>query len=72
MLREVATESSDGRPARTTYAPNHVAELARLADAWQRRELRLTRDLLKRIKAGANAFAGEEEAPVSARTAPAG
>ena len=25
MLREVATESSDGRPARTTYAPNHVA-----------------------------------------------
>jgi DNA-binding PadR family transcriptional regulator len=144
MLREVATESADGRPARTTYeltndgeteflyllrdalrtvdpfspdrtftafsfafalpreeviatlesrvaqleashrterfrieeiltdpaTPNHVAELARLADGWQQGELRFTRDLLKRIKAGAIAFAGEERAPVSARSAP--
>ena len=146
MVREVATESADGRPARTTYAltddgeteflyllrealrtvdpfspdrtfaafsfafaltreevvatlesrvaqleashrterfrieevladpgtPNHVAELARLADGWQQGELRWTRDLLKRVKAGANTFAGEEGAPVSARSAPAG
>jgi DNA-binding PadR family transcriptional regulator len=145
MLREVATESAEGRPARTTYAltndgeteflyllrdalgtvdpfspdrtftafsfafalareevvaslesrvaqleatrrshrfrieetladpdtPNHVVELTRLADAWQQGELAFTRDLLKRVKAGAYTFAGEEGAPVSARSAPA-
>ena len=145
MVREVATESADGRPARTTYAltddgeteflyllrealrtvdpfspdrtfaafsfafaltreevvatlesrvaqlqashrtnrfrvqeivadadtPNHIAELARLADAWQQGELRWTRDLLKRVRSGAMAFAGEKGAPHSARDAPA-
>jgi len=145
MVREVATESADGRPARTTYAltddgeteflyllrealrtvdpfspdrtfaafsfafaltreevvatlesrvaqleashrtnrfrvqeivadadtPNHIAELARLADAWQQGELRWTRDLLKRVRSGAMAFAGEKGAPLSARDAPA-
>jgi DNA-binding PadR family transcriptional regulator len=136
MLREVATESAEGRPARTTYAltqdgeheflsllrdalgrvdpftpdrtitafsfafalsreeviarlesriaqidadhrsvpfrtdeiradpetPDHVVELVRLGDAWQQGELRWTRDLLKRLKAGDYSFAGERGA----------
>ena len=51
--------------------PNHIAELARLADAWQQGELRWTRDLLKRVRSGAMAFAGEKGAPLTARDAPA-
>jgi DNA-binding PadR family transcriptional regulator len=144
MLREVATESAEGRPARTTYAltndgeaeflhllreamgrvdpftpdrtftafsfsfalpreevvallesriaqleaahrsvrfrieetladpdtPNHIVELGRLSDAWQQGELGWTRDLLKRIRSGGYTFAGEEDAPRSARQRP--
>ena len=67
----VATLESRVAQLEASHRTNRFRVQEIVADAWQQGELRWTRDLLKRVRSGAMAFAGEKGAPLSARDAPA-